>query len=362
MPGTGSRLTGYKRGGVNINIDEITDFEHLYESMMKCRRGVGWKDSVMSFTLHGIERTLQLEQEIHDGTYKPRPTKAFKVTNPKPRDIISIPFRDRVYQRSLNDNALYPIMTNSFIYDNWACQKGKGTLKCKERLKEFLRKYYREHGPDGFVAQCDIHGYYKNMDHEETESMFQKKSPEDIADATTAVLRHQYSESEGYNPGSQMIQIAGISFLDPLDHYIKEELHIKYYLRYMDDFILIHEDEEYLRECVEKIRAKLAELKLELNEKKTKVFPLSDGILFLGFRFTLTKTGKVVVLIDPDKVKAARKKYLRLVRKSQKGLIPRKSVDESYRCWREHASYGNSYTLIRRMDAYYKALWETEES
>lgn len=316
----------------------------------------------MSFTLRGIERVSQLERELNDGTYEPKPPRAFKITNPKPRDIISIPFRDRVYQRSLNDNAIYPIMTKRFIYDNWACQKGKGTNGCRDRLKEFLRQYYRKHGADGYCLQCDIHGYYPNMDHGVAEAMFRKRLPEDIADAAVRVMRHQYSGETGYNPGSQMIQIAGIGLLDDMDHYIKERLHIRHYIRYMDDFILIHPDREYLEKCRDCIREKLADLKLELNEKKTSIYPLKEGIPFLGFRFTLTDTGKVVVLIDPAKVKAARKKYRRLARKSQKGLIPRKSVDESYRCWREHASYGSSYRLLHRMDAFYKALWETEGS
>ena len=342
-------------------IETITDFEHLYESMNKCRRGVGWKDSVMSYTLNGIERNLRLEEKLKDGTYTPSPTKAFKITNPKPRDIISVSFRDRVYQRSLNDNVLYPTMTNSFIYDNWACQKGKGTLKCRERLKEFLLAYYRKYGHVGYTLQCDIRGYYPNMSHEIAEAMFRAKLPQDIADATVAVLRNQYDGEKGYNPGSQMIQIAGISMLDKLDHYIKERLHIRYYIRYMDDFILIHHDPQYLSECREAIRAKLRELRFQLHETKTRIYPLSHGILFLGFRFMLTDTGKVVVLIDPKRVKAARKKYVRLAAKCRKGLIPRESVDASWQCWRQHASYGNSWKLIRRLDAFYRDLWRDDD-
>lgn len=337
--------------------EEITNFEHLYESMNKCRKGVGWKDSTMSFTLNGIERTLNLEKKLNDGTYQPRPIKAFKITNPKPRDIISIAFVDRVYQRSLNDNALYPIMSKSFIYDNWACQKGKGTLGCRDRLKEFLHSFYRKHGTSGYCLQCDIRGYYPNMSHEATEALFREKLPPDIAEAAIAVLRGQYSGDKGYNPGSQMIQIAGISMLDKLDHYIKEQLHIRYYLRYMDDFILVHEDKAYLEMCRQKIREQLATISFELNEDKTRVFPLTNGIMFLGFNFALKGTGKVVVSIDPKRVKAERKKLYRLVAKSKRGEMPKSSVDDSYQSWREYASYGNSYRLITRMDKYYYGLW-----
>lgn len=151
--------------------------------------------------------------------------------------------------------------------------------------------------------------------------------------------------------------VEGISALDSLDHYIKEQLHVKLYIRYMDDFILIHESREFLEECRAKIEKRLKACGFELNQKKTKIMPISDGILFLGFRFKLTETGKVIMLIDPKNVKAQRKKLRRLVTKSRKGLIPKESVDESYRSWRDHASKGNSYKLISRMDKFYADLW-----
>ena len=75
--------------------------------------------------MNGIERTMKLSDELHSGTYKARKPVRFTITSPKPRDIASITFRDRVYQRSLNDNAVYLTMSKSFIYDNFACQKGK---------------------------------------------------------------------------------------------------------------------------------------------------------------------------------------------------------------------------------------------
>lgn len=104
-------------------MDNIIGFDALYESMNRCAHGVIWKDSTASYVLNGLENTLKLEKELNSGDYKPRPVRHFKITYPKPRDIASVSFRDRVYQRSINDNVLYPTMTKSFIYDNWACQK-----------------------------------------------------------------------------------------------------------------------------------------------------------------------------------------------------------------------------------------------
>ena len=346
----------------NLNESEIISYDALYESMRKCKRGVLWKDSVAHFVLNAPEEIMRLEDQLCSGTYRPRPPKMFEITSPKPRQISSIPFRDRVYQRSLNDNVLYPVMTRSFIFDNWACQKGKGTDGARERLADFMRRHYRKHGTNGYVAQFDIHGYYPNMDHAYIESMFRSKLSPEAYQRTEDVLRHQYPGDKGYNPGSQMIQIAGISALDALDHYIKEQLHVKLYLRYMDDFIIIHHDKTFLENCKNKIVEKLAEYKFEVNPKKTRIFPLLDGITFLGFQYKLTDTGKVLRFVNPKNVKAKRKNLQRLVAKSKKGLIPKSSVDESYKAWRAHAAKGDSYNLLKRMDCFYNELWEDDHA
>ena len=338
-------------------LDLIIGFDPLYESMCKCRKGVIWKDSVASFSMNGIERVLKLSDELHNGTYQARPPVHFRITSPKPRDIASITFRDRVFQRSLNDNAVYPIMSKSFIYDNFACQKGKGTDAARDRLKDFLHRHYRKHGHEGYVAQFDIHGYYPNMSHEVTEKLFNERLTPDISPLVIRILREQYGGDKGYNPGSQLIQIAGISILDKFDHFVKEQLHAKYYIRYMDDFLIISHDREYLEECVRQASDYLASLDFELNPKKTRIYPLSNGIDFLGFHYSLTETGKVVMTVRTENVKRERKKLRRLVAKSKRGDLPHEKVDESYAAWRNHASKGNSHRLLQRMDAYYLNLW-----
>lgn len=341
----------------NPFISSVVDFGPLYDSMLKCKKGVLWKDSVANYYLNAIERTIHLSRDLKTGRYKAKPTVKFKITSPKPREIASITFRDRVYQRSLNDNVVYPIMSNSFIYDNYACQKGKGTDAARKRLKQFLQKYYRKHGREGYVAQFDIKGYYPNMDHGIAEETFRNKLPPEIYSMVERILHEQYEGEKGYNPGSQLIQIAGISVLDKYDHYVKEQLHAKFYIRYMDDFMIISNDKEYLQECLDKTTEYLKGLNFEINHKKTGIYPLSKGITFLGFKYTITETGKVLMFIRPENVKRERKKLRRLVAKSKRGGLPREKVDESYAAWRNHASKGNSFNLLRRMDKYYSDLW-----
>ena len=98
----------------------------------------------------------------------------------------------------------------------------------------------------------------------------------------------------------------------------------------------------------------------DINEKKTRIFQLKEGIDFLGFTFRTTEPGKVLMLIQSKNVKAQRRKLRRMVAKSKRGGIPRPKVDEAYAAWRNHASKGNSYRLLRRMDEYYRQLWKDD--
>lgn len=341
---------------MNNEHPEVTGYKALYRSMMKCKKGVMWKDSTAHFCLNGLTEVMKLEQSLMDGTYKERPGRTFTVYEPKKREILSISFRDRIYQRSLNDNAVYPMMAKSFIYDNCACQQGKGTDFAMNRLHAHLQRYYRKHGKDGWVLQCDIKGYYPNMPHEVAKKKFAKHLDEWTFAEVKKIL-DRFEGDIGFNPGSQLIQIAGISVLDEMDHFIKEKLRIKHYIRYMDDFILISNDKQYLRNCLENIKEYLKERGLELNEK-TSLYRMSQGIKFLGFRFVLTDTGKIIRLIKTESVKRERRKLRKLVQLAKKGKLTRKKVDQCYEAYKAHAERGNTWKMLQRLDEFYKNLWK----
>lgn len=318
-----------------------------------------WKPSVMSFLLNDIENINRMELQLQNGTWKNGNPRPIKITYPKKRDGLSISFRDRVYQRSINDNILYPEMTRHFIYDNWACQTGKGPDKARDRVKKLLRKYYINYGTnEGWILQTDAKGYYPNMSHAAVKKTFKEYLPPDIYEMVCDVLDTQYKDEIGYNPGSQMVQIAGISLLDKTDHYVKEVLHQKYYLRYMDDSMMIAQTKEELETVLENLERKMKEVGCVLNRKKTKIIPLSKGFTFLGFKYRLTETGKVVMLLIPENIKHERRKLRKMVVKAKRGEMERLKVDECYYAWRNHASKGNSYLFLQRMDKYYKDLWK----
>lgn len=334
------------------------EFEALYDSMWRCKCGKMWKASVARFVLHGIDETLKLEEEIEGGKYLPRKPHTFTLTYPKVRPCSSTHIRDRIVQRSLNDNTVYPGMTKSFIWDNMACQKGKGTSKAMDRLDVFLHRYFINNGNsnDGWILQADMEGYYRNMQHEKARNCFSRHLDEETVYYCFLWLHRQYPQPVGYEPGSQMVQILGISFLDPFDHKVKERLRAETYGRYMDDFYIISNDRAFLENCLTEMESELATLGMKLHPKKTRIYPLKDGIKILGFTFRLTNTGKVVRIIDPRNVKHERKKLARMAAKVKKGEMTLADFYAGYNAWKAHARHGNSYKLLCRMDAYVKSL------
>ena len=331
----------------------IIGFDKLYESHLKAQQGVTWKGSVANFSLHGIEQVLKLSNELTTGTYEPRPTVAFSITKPKPRDIIAIAYRDRVYQRSLNDNILYPEMVRHFIHENGACQTGKGTSFCYDRFRKNLRRFYINHGLNGFYLQIDVEKYYPSMDHATVCGMFRDHLDDEAYKAVRDVLDGQYEGDTGYNPGSQMVQIAGISFLNGIDHFIKEKLRIRNMVRVMDDIVMIHESRGYLEYCLERITEELAKLKLRPHPKKTRIIPLSEEIIFLGFRWRLTDTGKVLAVPKKGAVKNAKRSVEKLMRKYATGERSRRCVDESMRARLSHMENGNTHILRYHLTKWY---------
>jgi hypothetical protein len=196
------------------------------------------------------------------------------------------------------------------------------------------------------------------MRHDYVEGLFKKHLPPEIYALVLDVLRTQYPSDIGYNPGSQLVQIAGISVLDGIDHFIKEQLRIKHYVRYMDDGILISHDKAELQNALKALRVELAKIGYEFNPNKTHIAPIKQGITFLGFKFRLTPTGKVLMQIPKSKLADKKRELKSRVGEARKRGKPRSFVDESYRDWRTHALKGNNHKVIYMMDKYYADLWK----
>lgn len=349
-------VTSYQH---TASIEELFSVDNIWDSMLKRKKNVSWKPSVKQFVLNANAECSRMSKKVLEGTWKNGKPHEIDILYPKKRKGLAIRFPDRVYQGILNDDILYPEMTRHFIYANMACQKGKGPDKARDLLKKYLRKHYHHYGTSGYVLQIDITGYYPNMRHDKVKECFSRYIPTQLMVLISDVLDQQYIGEVGYNPGSQMVQIAGISLLNDIDHHIKEKLKVKHYIRYMDDFILIHESREYLEHCLCEIKSMLADLGLSVSQKKTHITPLSKGFMFLGFKWNISKTGKIYLNINPKTVKHERKKLYRLISKAKRGYITREKAEECYQSWKAHAEHGNSYLLLKRLDKYCEELWRT---
>ena len=321
-----------------------------------------WKDSVAGFYKNGLVNCYQLERDLMNNTYKLQKYIIFNVYEPKKREIVSTRIRDRVFQRSLCDNYFEEQMQKSFIYDNCACQKGKGTSFARKRLRYHMQKHFRKHGLTGYVLKCDVKDFFGSTSHVTAYKAVCKRVPDPwVRERVKEIIdsfNHGPNPNVGMGLGSQVTQIIQLAVLDDLDHFIKEILRINHYVRYMDDFILIHEDKEYLKKCKVEIEKELNMLGLRLSVKKTQLFPITQPIKFLGFSYNLTETGKVVIRLLKNKVSHERRKLLKQVRLAKSGVLTRFKVDQCFQSWKSHASFGDNYITVNKMKTYYNHLWE----
>lgn len=355
--------------------DEVCDFDNLYRAMQHCKNNVMWKDSVAGYVKNGLVNVHKLKERVENGTYKLDAYTQFKVYEPKERDIVSTRIKDRVFQRSLCDNYFYDTMTKSFIYDNCACQDGRGTEFARKRLICHLQKYYRKQGTEGWVLKADLKNFFGSTSHELAYSAVTKRVNDEWVNGEIKRIIDSFNQGDdpevGMGLGSETTQLIQLAVLDDFDHFIKEQLHIKHYVRYNDDFIIIHEDKAYLQECLIKIDAWISSRGLKLSPKKTQLFKVTQGIKFLGFRFRLTKTGKVVMTLLPEKLSHERRKLRKLVERAKQGYMTKEEVDRCYESWKAHVgnesskkrkspgrrARRNCHNLIICMDQYYKNLW-----
>lgn len=336
-------------------IEDAVSFHELYTGLKKSCRNVRWKDSVTGYEINGLKNTYLLRQSLLNGSYKISGYQRFRVHEPKEREIVATRLKDRQFQRSLCDNVLYPQITRSFIRDNCACLRGKGVDDALNRLTVHLQRYYRKHGATGWALKCDIRHYFAETPHDVAKAAVRKRLTDKRAAEYTDAIIDSFGGNKGIGLGSQVSQLTELAVLDDLDHYIKERLRIKHYLRYMDDFILIHEDKAVLQNVLQEIRQQLSLLGLTLNTK-TQVYPLKQGVIWLKWRFILTDSGKVVRRICQKSVVRERRKLKKMAKLAAAGKIPTAALNESFVTWKAHAQRGNCRKIVANMEKLYNQL------
>lgn len=357
----------------------LSDFENLYNAHRSCRKGKRWKDSVAIYDIRGLECTFALKALLDNGEYRLSPYNCFSINERgKHREIKSIKYFDRVVQKSLMDNILTPIVERTFIDTNCASQKEKGTDYSLSKMRLHMQAFFRRSGADGYILICDMHHYFDSIPHELMNEYYADRFEDEMI---LRLIRHIHGSipgGVGVPLGNQLSQLDALLALSPLDHLIKEKLHIKEYGRYMDDFYLIHESKDYLKECLSVIRKYVGNRGMELNEKKTMIVPLKTGVDWIGFRFYMTPTGKVVQKLSKKSIKHHKRKLKRMRKLLTEGRITFRACIDAHEGWKAHAERGrkkkkemtarqrkrrsmpNTYYLVRKMDKYFFALFKDE--
>lgn len=339
---------------------KVCDFSNLYKAMKKCKKGVTWKDSVSRYCNSGLLSTLKLCNSLDDDIYAISPYYKFTIHEPKTREIISTNFKDRVFQRSYCDNTFYTSATKTFIYDNSACQNNEGNDFSRKRLKTHLRKFYLKHGNEGYVLKVDMKNYFGSTPHATIKKALTRVLADEWVLQTSFNIVDSYNEDgteTGVGLGSQITQIVQLLVLNSVDHHMKEVCRVKHYIRYMDDIIVVHENKEFLQECLKDIERLVSKLGLATNKKKTQIFKLSQGINYLGFVFRVTDTGRVLVLLGKENIIKRKRKIRKHYALYLDGKLSREKAEECYVSWKSHANNGDSYKVIQNMDAYFNQIW-----
>lgn len=333
--------------------DKAIEFGNLYKGLKKSCRNVRWKDSVVGYEANALKNTYLLRQDILHGRYKISPYQHFVVYEPKKREIVATRLRDRQFQKALCKGGLYDDIVEHLIYDNGACQTGKGTDFTLNRIVAHLRRYYLKHGADGWVPKCDVRKFFPSTPHDVAKKAILKRVYDQKAAKAVCDVIDSFEGDVGIGLGSQISQLVELCVLDSLDHYIKEQLRIKHYLRYMDDFILIHEDKAVLQDCYKKIVAFLTgTTRLELN-KKTALYPLRQGVKMLNWRFVIkADTGRIVRYMNGKKLGKQRRKMRKLMEREQAGSLAEGTTEDSFRAWRANAKRGDTFYRRQRMSQY----------
>jgi retron-type reverse transcriptase len=327
------------------------DFQKLYAAHKAARRGKRGKGEVIRFEMNLAENLCALQSELKDRTYAHKGYKHFKVYEPKEREIFAPNYADRVVQHCLCDNILTPTLDSRLIYDNAACRKGKGTHFALDRISCFMRDFYKRYGTNGYFLKCDIRKYFQNIDHDVLKGKLKKAFGKSQVFVLLCNIIDSYENEPrtGLPLGNQTSQWFALYYLDCIDRLVKEKLQIKYYSRYMDDFVLLHYDKGYLKKCLAEIHRMCDEdLKLELNEK-TQIFPLKNGVNYLGWHLYLTETGKVIRNLRNSNKKSMKRRFKRLTQDYHDWKIDFETITRSAASTYGHLMHGNTYRLRNKL-------------
>ncbi|MBL7803679.1 MAG: RNA-directed DNA polymerase [Saprospiraceae bacterium] len=333
----------------------IIDFQNLLAAATQAQKGKRFQSNVARFNLQLEPALFRLRHELLALSYRPGPYRAFYISDPKPRMISAAPYRDRVVHHALC-NLIAPILEKSMIDDSFANRVGKGTRPAVERFAQWCKTY-------PYVLKCDIRKFFPSIDHDLLKNELRRKigcrntlwlcdliidnsNPQENAlawfpgdDLFTPLQRRK-----GLPIGNLTSQLWGNYYLNRLDHFIKEKLRCRAYLRYVDDFAVFGHSKAELHAVKTAIEAFLRDFRLELHERKSRIYQTNEGVTFLGFRIF-----PGFRLLPSANVRRFRSRTRRRIDDYHRGRISLAELHAGLHGWEGHALQADTWRLRRKL-------------
>lgn len=360
----------------------LSDANNLYRAYKASVKGSKWKETTQKFMLNFLKHIFSIQEDLLNRTLKNGPIEEFSLSERgRVRPITSIQIRDRIVRHVLCDEILLPEVKKHIIYDNGASIKGRGISHQRDRFEVHLRRYYKLYGNEGWILFGDFSKFYDNIIHKIAKRELLKLFDDDefidwllslifdgfkidvsymtdneyVSCMTDTFNKLDYRKipkeqltgekwmEKSVNIGDQLSQIIGIYYPYRIDNYIKYVRSQKFYGRYMDDWYIMNPSKEELLDLLIHIRIIAKELGIHINEKKTRIVKMSGTYKFLQIKYMLTKDGKIIKRINPNRVITMRRKLKKLANKVDNGEIPYINVENMFRSW-----MGSFYKLLSR--------------
>lgn len=331
--------------------EQVTSLENLSRAAYQVLRGKRRQIHAGDFFVHLEGNLLRLQHELQTQNYCPGGYHTFWITEPKARMISAAPFRDRVIHHALVQ-IIEPVFERRFIHHSYACRIGKGTHRALGQFVTWARS-------SRYVLKMDIKKFFPSIDHVVLKEWLRRtlKDPQvlglcdtiiDHSNEQEPIVQHfpgddlftPFTRRYGIPIGNLTSQFFANVYLDALDHFVKERLQVKCYLRYVDDFCCFHEDKAALSEIHTAIASFLLGLRLRLNEGKSRVRQVKEGIEFLGFVVTPTQ-----IRLNQTAVRRQRRRLRYLRQAYASGVLTWEDVIASLRGWNVHAAQGTTWWL-----------------
>lgn len=257
---------------------EICKLENITSAFNEVCQNTKNKKKVERFREYKCLYISRIHNILVNKSYKVGKYNIFTIYEPKERTIISQNMTDKIINHLVTRQILYPAILPCLIDTNVASRKNMGTKKGLEYYSKFFRNCKIKY-ESFYILKCDISKYFSSIDHDILKIKIRRKIKE--KDSLKIIEDIIDSYETGLGIGNMTSQCLAIFYLNDMDHFIKENLKIKYYVRYQDDFLLFHESKEYLKYCFEEIKKFLEKEKLTLN-KKSRIYKSTNNFLFLG--------------------------------------------------------------------------------